>query len=166
MMTGLGLAETTPGPTILVTQFVGFLAGLKQPGPLSPLRSATLAAVLTTWVTFAPSFLWIFAGAPWLDELLASRRIAGALQGITAAVLGAISWLALWFALNTLFRKAGFLEFGWLRLPWPEISGFHPGLAALTALALAMTFLLGRSMLQTIGLSALLGVVAVLTGLA
>jgi chromate transporter len=164
MMAGLGLAETTPGPTILVTQFVGFLAGYKQPGGLSPLLSATLAALLTTWVTFAPSFLWIFAGAPWLDELLSNKRIAGALQGITAAVLGAISWLAVWFALNTLFARASFREFGLLRVPIPEFATFNPAMAALTALALFMTFRLKRSMLETIGLSAALGIAVKLAG--
>jgi chromate transporter len=165
MMAGLGLAETTPGPTILVTQFVGFLAGWKQPGALSPLWSATLAALLTTWVTFAPSFLWIFAGAPWLDELLANRRIAGALQGITAAVLGAIAWLALWFALNTLFRDAGFVALGLLRLPWPDLAGFRPGMAALTVLALVLSFGLGRPMLATIGWTTLAGIALRLAGL-
>ena len=158
MIAGLGLAETTPGPTILVTQFVGFIGGWKEPGTLSPVTSAILAASLTTWVTFAPSFLWIFACAPWLDDLLRNRTLAGALQGITAAVLGAIAWLALWFALNTIFRDAGFMSWGWLRLPRIAWSNLDPAALLLSALALALTFIWKRSMLEVIGLSAGLGI--------
>ncbi len=157
MIAGLGLAETTPGPTILVTQFVGFIGGWKQPGPLPPLLSATLAALLTTWVTFAPSFLWIFAGAPWLDDLLRAPKLAGALQGITAAVVGAIAWLALWFALNTIFRHAGFESWGLLRLPRVSLGDIDPAALALALLALLLTFGLRRSMLEVIGLCAALG---------
>ncbi len=158
MIAGLGLAETTPGPTILVTQFVGFIGGWKQPGTLSPIVSAMLAALMTTWVTFAPSFLWIFAGAPWLDDLLRSPRLAGALQGITAAVVGAISWLALWFALNTIFRSAGFLDVGLLRLPRVALGDLDSVALALALLAVGMTFVLRRSMLQVIGVCATFGI--------
>jgi chromate transporter len=158
MIAGLGLAETTPGPTILVTQFVGFIGGWKEPGPLSPMLSAVLAATITTWVTFAPSFLWIFAGAPWLDDLLRAPRLAGALQGITAAVVGAIAWLALWFALNTIFRSAGFLDLGLLRLPRAALADIDPAALALAVLAIVMTFVLQRSMLQVIGVCAALGI--------
>jgi chromate transporter len=160
MMAGLGLAETTPGPTILVTQFVGFLAGFKQPGSLSPLFSATLAALMATWVTFAPSFLWIFAGAPWLDELLANKRVAGALQGITAAVLGAIAWLALWFALNVLFGAAGFLTAGLFRLPWPDWSQPVWPAIVIATIAMVLSFGLKQGMLTVIAISAALGVLA------
>ncbi len=158
MIAGLGLAETTPGPTILVTQFVGFIGGWKQPGPLPPLLSATLAALLTTWVTFAPSFLWIFAGAPWLDDLLRAPKLAGALQGITAAVVGAIAWLALWFALNTIFRSAGFLDLGPVRLPRVALADIDLAALVLAALAILLTFGLKRSMLQVIGVCAALGI--------
>jgi chromate transporter len=164
MIAGLGLAETTPGPTILVTQFVGFIGGWKQPGALSPLASATLAALLTTWVTFAPSFLWIFAGAPWLDDLLGRPRLAGALQGITAAVVGAIAWLALWFALNTIFRSATFAPFGPFRLPVVAASDLDPAALALAVLAIVLTFGFGRSMMQVIGISAVLGLAWRLAG--
>jgi chromate transporter len=166
MIAGLGLAETTPGPTILVTQFVGFIGGWKQPGMLSPVASAIAAAALTTWVTFAPSFLWIFAGAPWLDDLLRNRTLAGALQGITAAVVGAISWLALWFVLNTIFRHAGFAHFGAFRVPSVSLADLDPVALALALLAILLTFVLKRSMLQVIGICAVLGMAAKLAGLA
>jgi chromate transporter len=158
MIAGLGLAETTPGPTILVTQFVGFIGGWKQPGSLPPAVAATIAAIITTWVTFAPSFLWIFAGAPWLDDLLRNKILAGALQGITAAVVGAISWLAFWFALNTIFRNPGFLDLGAIRLPKVSLSEIDPAALTLATLALVLTFVLKRSMLQVIGICAALGV--------
>ena len=163
MIAGLGLAETTPGPTILVTQFVGFIGGWKQPGSLTPATSAVLAALMTTWVTFAPSFLWIFAGAPWLDDLLRSPRLAGALQGITAAVVGAIAWLALWFALNTIFRSAGFIDLGLARLPRVSLAEIDLMALALAVLAVLMTFVWKRSMLQVIGVCAALGIAWKLT---
>ncbi len=147
-----------------MTQFVGFIGGWKQPGALPPLLSATLAALLTTWVTFAPSFLWIFAGAPWLDDLLRAPKLAGALQGITAAVVGAIAWLALWFALNTIFRSAGFLAFGPLRLPRVALAEIDLAALALAVLAIVLTFVLKRSMLQVIGICAALGILWRLAG--
>lgn len=105
MVDGLGLAETTPGPLILVTQFVGFLAAFSEPGSLSPLLAGALGALLTTWVTFAPCFLWIFLGAPYVEKLRANRALAGALSAITAAVVGVIANLALWFGFHTVFRE-------------------------------------------------------------
>lgn len=105
MADGLGLAETTPGPLIMVTQFVGFIAAWRHPGGLSPLFAALLGAGLTTWVTFAPCFLWIFACAPWMERLERAERLQGALAAITAAVVGVIANLALWFALHVLFRR-------------------------------------------------------------
>jgi chromate transporter len=165
MIAGLGLAETTPGPTILVTQFVGFIGGWKAQGVLSPMISAILAAILTTWVTFAPSFLWIFAGAPWLDDLLRNRTLAGALQGITAAVVGAISWLAFWFALNTIFRSASFASIGPLRLPVVSLSEIDLAALALAALAIVLTFVWKRSMVQVLGVCAVLGIALRLAGI-
>jgi chromate transporter len=164
MIAGLGLAETTPGPTILVTQFVGFIGGWKQPGGLPPLASAILAALITTWVTFAPSFLWIFAGAPWLDDLLRNRTLAGALQGITAAVVGAISWLAFWFALNTIFRSAGFIPLGPMRVPAVSLAHIDLAALALAVLAIVLTFVMQRSMIQVIAVSAALGLAWKLAG--
>ena len=103
MVDGLGLAETTPGPLILVTQFVGFLAAFRDAAPFSPVVAGILAAAMTTWVTFTPSMLWIFAGAPFVEQLRANRRLSGALAAITAAVVGVILNLSVWFALHVLF---------------------------------------------------------------
>ena len=105
MVDGLGLAETTPGPLILVTQFVGFLAGFRDAAPFSPVTAGILAAAMTTWVTFVPSMLWIFAGAPFVEQLRANRQLSGALAAITAAVVGVILNLTVWFALHVLFGK-------------------------------------------------------------
>ena len=105
MLDGLGMAETTPGPLIMVTQFVGFLAAFRDAGALPPLLAATLGAVLTTWVTFVPCFLWIFAGAPFIERLRGNKALSSALTAITAAVVGVILNLALWFAIHTLFGQ-------------------------------------------------------------
>ena len=111
MLDGLGMAETTPGPLIMVTQFVGFLAAWRDPGTMSPLLAATLGGLLTTWVTFTPCFLWIFFGAPFVEALRANKALGAALGAITAAVVGVILNLAVWFALHVLFarRDAGAL---------------------------------------------------------
>ncbi|WP_332770234.1 chromate efflux transporter [Phenylobacterium sp.] len=105
MADGLGLAETTPGPLIMVLQFVGFLAAYRNAGGLDPLLAGCLGALLTTWVTFAPSFLWIFLGAPYAEALRGHRAAAAALAAISAAVVGVIANLAVWFALHVLFRR-------------------------------------------------------------
>lgn len=103
MLDGLGMAETTPGPLIQVVQFVGFMGAYRHPAPLDPLTAGIIGSVLTTWVTFVPSFLWIFLGAPYIEYLRGNRSINTALSGITAAVVGVILNLALWFCLHTLF---------------------------------------------------------------
>jgi chromate transporter len=107
MLDGLGLAETTPGPLIMVVQFVGFLGAWNQPGPLRPLVSATLGALITTWTTFVPCFLWILLGAPYLERLRHHARIAGALAAVTAAVVGVVLNLAVWFGVQTFRPAAG-----------------------------------------------------------
>ena len=124
MADGLGLAETTPGPLILVTQFTGFLAGFRTPAPFDAWTTGILAALLTTWVTFAPCFLWIFALAPAMDRLRGLTWLQGSLAMITAAVVGVIANLSLWFALHVLFREVGELHFGPARIYWPEWSSF------------------------------------------
>ncbi len=159
MVTGLGLAETTPGPTILVTQFVGFIGGWKSPGDLPPLVSAVLAGLFTTWVTFAPSFLWIFAAGPWLDDLLRNRILAGAMSGITAAVVGAVAWLALWFALNTIFGIATFGNLGLIRWPQVDLTTIDVTAALLAVAAIVAMFVLKRGMIETIAAAAVAGVV-------
>ena len=103
MLDGLGLAETTPGPLIMVVQFVGFVGAWQNPGGLSPLVAATLGALMTTWVTFVPCFLWIFLGAPYIERLHGHAGLTGALSTITAAVVGVILNLAIWFGLHVLF---------------------------------------------------------------
>lgn len=150
MADGLGLAETTPGPLIMVTQFVGFLAAWRQPGALSPLAAGLLGAGLTTWVTFAPCFLWIFACAPWLERLEQARRLQGALAAITAAVVGVIANLALWFALHVLFRSVSPTG-----LPVPASLDWRAALIA--AGAVAMLFGLRRGIMTTLAACALAG---------
>ena len=105
MLDGLGMAETTPGPLIMVLQFVGFMAAFRDPGSLSPMLAGTLGGLLATWVTFTPCFLWIFLGAPFIEVLRGNKALNGALSAITAAVVGVILNLAIWFALHTLFRE-------------------------------------------------------------
>src|SRR5215831_1754229 len=105
MLDGLGMAETTPGPLIMVLQFVGFMAAYRDPGTLPPMLAATLGGLLATWVTFTPCFLWIFVGAPYIETLRGNKGLAGALNAITAAVVGVILNLSIWFALHTLFRE-------------------------------------------------------------
>ena len=108
MMDGLGLAETTPGPLIMVLQFVGFMGGWSQPGQLSPLLAATIGALITTWVTFTPCFLWVFLGGPHIEQLRGNKKIAMTLSAVTAAVVGVILNLAVWFALHVIHPQTGF----------------------------------------------------------
>lgn len=132
MMDALGLAETTPGPLILVTQFVGMIAGLAEGGT----GMALVAGALTLWVTFVPCFIWIFAGAPLIDWLDGRPRLRGALAAITAAVVGVIANLSLWFALHVFFGKVSSFSLGPLRTIWPDLTTIQPlaiGLAVVTS---------------------------------
>lgn len=142
MLDGLGLAETTPGPLIMVTQFVGFLAAYREPGALDPLAAGALGALLTTWVTFAPCFLFIFVGAPYVEALRANRTLAAALSAITAAVVGVILNLAVWFALHTLFREIRPAAFG-PDLPVPSSLDWRAALLAAGAMAAMLKFRVG-----------------------
>ncbi len=110
MLDGLGLAETTPGPLIMVLQFVGFLGGWNHPGNLTPLLAATLGAALTTWVTFVPCFMWIFLGAPYIEQLRRQTRLTCALSAVTAAVVGVVLNLAVWFGWQVIFPATGRIE--------------------------------------------------------
>jgi chromate transporter len=105
MLDGLGMAETTPGPLIMVLQFVGFMAAFRDPGGLSPMLAGTLGGLLATWVTFTPCFLWIFLGAPFVETLRGNKALSAALSAITAAVVGVVLNLAIWFAIHTIFRQ-------------------------------------------------------------
>jgi chromate transporter len=120
MLDGLGMAETTPGPLILVLQFVGFLGAYRKPALLAPMAAGLLGASITVWVTFVPSFLWIFVGAPYIEALRGNRALHASLSAITAAVVGVVLNLSLWFALNTVFAKVGEARLGVLRLLVPE----------------------------------------------
>jgi chromate transporter len=149
MVRGLALAETTPGPLIMVVQFVAFLGAYRDPGGLDPWLAATLAALLTTWVTFVPCFLFIFVGAPYVERLRGNRRLSAALTGITAAVVGVIANLAVYFAAHTLFTRSDDLR---------------PVSLGIALAAAVMVFRLRWSVLRTLGACALLGVVAELIG--
>src|SRR5262245_11826765 len=105
MLDGLGMAETTPGPLIMVLQFVGFMAAYREPSGLSPMLAGTLGGLLATWVTFTPCFLWIFLGAPFIEKLRGNVRLNAALSALTAAVVGVVLNLAIWFAIHSIFRQ-------------------------------------------------------------
>jgi chromate transporter len=126
MLDGHGLAETTPGPLIMVTQFVGFLAAFREPGSMNPYVAGTLGGLLTTWVTFVPCFLWIFLGAPYIERLRGNRALSGALAAITAAVVGVILNLAVWFGLHVLFRQVDEVHVGPLFLDVPRVASLDP----------------------------------------
>ena len=157
MADGLGLAETTPGPLIMVTQFVGYLAAFRAPGPFSPLVAGLLGAALTTWVTFAPCFLWIFAMAPWIERLEHARRLKGGLAAVTAAVVGVIANLTVWFMLHVVFTRVGEWRVGGLRLYQPDLASFDWRAALLAALAMVLVFRLGWGVIRVLGIAALGG---------
>jgi chromate transporter len=122
MLDGLALAETTPGPLIMVVQFVGFLAAFRTPGALNPYVAGTLGALLTVWVTFAPCFLWIFLGAPYVEKLRNNKLMTGALSGITAAVVGVVLNLSMWFGLNALFMRTEVIHLLGANIPIPHLA--------------------------------------------
>lgn len=157
MLDGLGMAETTPGPLIQVVQFVGFLGAYRDPGTLEPWLAGTLAAVLTTWVTFVPCFLWIFLGAPYVESLRENRALRGALAGITAAVVGVVLNLAIWFSLHTVFARVGETRIGPLRLYLPEWGSIDPVAAGIALVAAVATLRFHLGMLPLIGGCALAG---------
>jgi chromate transporter len=166
MVDGLGMAETTPGPLIMVTQFVGFMGALRQPGGLDPLLAATLGAVLTTWVTFVPCFLWIFLGAPFVERLRGNRALSGALATITAAVVGVILNLALWFALHVLFGQLREVEVALGSLEVPVLASVNWPAVALSAAAILAVFRLKMGVLPVLGCCAAAGIGLRLGGLA
>ena len=160
MLDGLGLAETTPGPLILVTQFVGFLGAWREAGQGSSLLLASAGALLTTWVTFLPCFLWIFAGAPYVEKLRSHQALAAALSAITAVVVGVIANLALWFAFNFLFTQTERVQAFGLDLLVPTLSSIALPSLFLTAIAFVMLFVLRMHMLLILGSCALLGMLS------
>ena len=152
MADGLGLAESTPGPLIMVTQFTGFLAAWRTPAPFSPLVAGLLGAGLTTWVTFAPCFLWIFACAPWMERLERAKALQAALAAITAAVVGVIANLALWFAVHVLFARPEAEVLG-----LPDVTSLDWRAALIGAGAALLLFRFKRGVIEVLGLAALAG---------
>jgi chromate transporter len=158
MLDGLGMAETTPGPLIMVLQFVGFMAAFRDPGALPPMVAATLGGLLATWVTFTPCFLWIFLGAPFIETLRGNKGLAGALTAITAAVVGVILNLSIWFALHTLFRETTPVRSLGLSFDMPVFSSIDIPAFVLAAAAATAIFRLNVGMLWVLAGSCAVGV--------
>lgn len=163
MLDGLGMAETTPGPLIMVVQFVGFMAAYRHPGDLPPLAAGVLGACVTVWVTFVPCFLWIFAGAPYVERMRGSRLLSSALSAITAAVVGVVLNLAIWFALQTVFPSPTSAT---LTSALPNVEDFSPASMIIAIIAMLALFVWKRSMLVTLGICAALGMLMHVLGLA
>lgn len=159
MVRGLALAETTPGPLIMVVQFVAFVGAYRAPGDLNPWVAALIASLLVTWVTFVPCFLFILLGAPYVERLRGNRALSTALTGITAAVVGVIASLAVFFALHTLFADTTRVTAGLLDFEVPVLGSIQWAALAITALGCALTFWRGWSVLRTLGVCALTGLV-------
>ena len=157
MLDGLGMAETTPGPLIMVVQFVGFMGAFRSPGSLPPLLAGALGGVLTTWVTFVPCFMWIFAGAPFVETLRGNRALAAALAAITAAVVGVVLNLAVWFALHTLFAELTPLRAFGLTMSLPVPGSLDLPALVLTVAALFAVFRLRLGMIPVLAGSAIAG---------
>ena len=157
MTRGLALAETTPGPLIMVVQFVAFVGAYRAPGELDPWAAAVVAALLTTWVTFVPCFLFILLGAPYVERLRHNTALATALTGITAAVVGVIANLAVYFALHTLFADTGHVTAGPLDVEYPHLATIQWDALAISALACLLIFWRGWSVLRVLGVCAALG---------
>jgi len=157
MVDGLGLAETLPGPLIKVTQFVGFLAAYRDPAPFSPIAAAVVGAALTTWVTFAFPMMLIFAGAPFIEQLRSNERLSGALAAITAAVVGVILNLTIWFALHVLFARVHEARAGPLRWYAFDPATLDWKAAALALVAALLMLRLHRGLVETVAIMALAG---------
>jgi chromate transporter len=150
MLDGLGMAETTPGPLIMVLQFVGFMAAYRDPSGLSPMLAGTLGGLLATWVTFTPCFLWIFLGAPFIETMRGNKGLAGALSAITAAVVGVILNLSIWFALHTVFRETIPVRSFGLAFEAPVLSSVDVAALALAIAAATAIFRFNMGMLTVL----------------
>jgi chromate transporter len=157
MLDGLGMAETTPGPLIQVVQFVGFMGAYRHPGALDPMVAGLVGSVVTTWVTFAPCFLWIFAGAPYIEYLRGRRALTAALSAITAAVVGVVLNLALWFGIHTLFRETRTIGAPF-DMTAPVPASVDPAAVGIGIVAFVALFGLRWGIFRTLGVSALLGI--------
>ena len=166
MLDGLGMAETTPGPLIMVLQFVGFIAAYRAPGALPPMLAATLGGLLATWVTFAPCFFWIFLGAPFVETLRGNRALSAALSAITAAVVGVILNLAVWFALHTLFHQLQPVRIWPLYFDAPEFASVDPWALVLSIAAALAIFRLKIGMISTLVGCSIAGIGLSMSGVA
>lgn len=164
MLDGLGMAETTPGPLIMVLQFVGFMAAFRDPGSLPPMLAGTLGGLLATWVTFTPCFLWIFVGAPFIEAVRGNRALAGALSAITAAVVGVILNLSVWFAVHTLFARTFEVRGYGLSFDAPVLASVNPWALALSVAAAIAIFRFKAGMLQTLAACSAAGIALYLAG--
>ena len=164
MLDGLGMAETTPGPLIMVLQFVGFMAAYRDPGTLPPMLAATLGGLLATWVTFTPCFLWIFLGAPFIETLRGNKGLAGALTAITAAVVGVILNLSIWFALHTVFKETFPVRSFGLSFDMPVLSSVDIPALVLALAAATAVFRFDLGMLTVLAGSCAAGVLLRLAG--
>jgi chromate transporter len=165
MLDGLGMAETTPGPLIMVVQFVGFMAAYRHPGALPPMLAATLGGLLATWCTFVPCFLWIGLGAPFIERLRDNKPLSGALSAITAAVVGVILNLAVWFALHVIFARQQPLAWGPVRFEMPVLASVNVWALLLTLAAIVAVFRLKIGMIPVLAGCAMAGVLLHLVGL-
>jgi len=166
MLDGLAMAETTPGPLIMVLSFVGYLAAFRHASGLDPMVAGLLGGLLTAWVTFVPSFLWIFLGAPYMERLRGNRNLSGALAAITAAVVGVILNLALWLGLHVLFGEVGVLDLGIAGPAWPVWSTLDLWALGLMLVAVIALFRLHLGVLATLGICSVIGVLIRVAGLA
>jgi chromate transporter len=157
MLAGLGLAETTPGPLILVLQFVGFIAGFRAPGPLTGVAGGVVGSLLTLWVTFAPCFVFVFLGGPLIERLQSNTALSGALAAVTASVVGVVANLAVWFALQVLFRDHFPFQAGPVAVTLPVPGSVDLAAVALAAVAAVCLFRFKIGTLPTLGLTAVLG---------
>jgi chromate transporter len=164
MLDGLGMAETTPGPLIMVLQFVGFMAAFRDPGALPPMLAATLGGLLATWVTFTPCFLWIFLGAPFVETLRGNKSLNGALSAITAAVVGVVLNLAIWFALHTIFREVTPVRGYGLSFDAPVLASTNLWALALSVAAIIAIFRFKAGMITTLLACSGVGIVLYLAG--
>jgi chromate transporter len=159
MLAGLGLAETTPGPLILVLQFVGFLAGFRAPEPLNGAAGGVIASLLVLWVTFTPCFVFVFLGAPLIERLQSNAALSAALSAITAAVVGVIANLAVWFGLRVFFSQIQKIQAGPFALEAPVLVSVNISALGLATLAAVCVFKLKLGVLQTLGITAATGLV-------
>ncbi len=164
MLDGLGMAETTPGPLIMVLQFVGFMAAYRDPGALPPMLAGTLGGLLATWVTFTPCFLWIFLGAPFIEQLRGNKSLSAALSAITAAVVGVILNLAIWFAIHSIFRDVRPVRGFGLAFDAPIPASVEPWALALSIAAAVAIFRFKAGMIPTLAACSLAGIVLYLAG--